>query len=132
MKGLLRSLDKLTAQDVSAGVNGGASIAAHADHLRYGLTLMNRWAAGGNPFSSADWSASWRKTTVSEAEWSALRAALASEAHCWLEALGVPREVSLAELNGVVGSIAHLAYHLGAIRQIAAAARGPQEPQSAG
>jgi len=131
-RGLLRSLDKLTAEEASASVNGGASIAAHADHLRYGLTLMNRWAAGENPFGSADWSASWRKTTVSAEEWSALRAALTSEAHRWLEALGVPREVSQAELNGVVGSIAHLAYHLGAIRQIAAAARGPQEPQSAG
>jgi hypothetical protein len=27
----------------------------------------------------------------------------------------------------MVGSIAHLAYHLGAIRQIAVAARGPKE-----
>jgi hypothetical protein len=31
------------------------------------------------------------------------------------------------ELNGIVGSIAHLAYHLGAIRQIAGAARGPAD-----
>src|SRR6476620_4913299 len=128
--GLLRSLEHLSAEAASARPTGGASIAAHAEHLRYGLSLMNRWAAGENPFGSADWSASWRKTTVSEAEWSALRAALTSEAHRWLEALGVPREVSQVELNGVVGSIAHLAYHLGAIRQIAAAARGPQEPQS--
>jgi hypothetical protein len=27
----------------------------------------------------------------------------------------------------MIGSIAHLAYHLGAIRQIAKAARGPRE-----
>jgi hypothetical protein len=33
------------------------------------------------------------------------------------------------ELNGVVGSIAHLAYHLGAIRQIDRAARGPADPK---
>jgi hypothetical protein len=31
------------------------------------------------------------------------------------------------ELRGMIASIAHLAYHLGAIRQIAAAARGPRE-----
>ena len=37
------------------------------------------------------------------------------------------REVARPELNGMIGSIAHLAYHLGAIRQIAAAARGPRE-----
>jgi hypothetical protein len=32
----------------------------------------------------------------------------------------------------MVGSIAHLAYHLGAIRQIDAAARGPVEQAHAG
>jgi hypothetical protein len=130
--GLLRSLDRLTARDASVGADGGASVAAHADHLRYGLSLMNRWSAGENPFGSADWSASWRITTVSDAEWRELRAALGVEAHRWLDALRTPREVAPVELNGVVGSIAHLAYHLGAIRQIAWTARGPVEPQSPG
>lgn len=51
--GLLRSLDTLSAQQASARPNGAASIAAHAEHLRYGLSLMNRWAAGENPFSDA-------------------------------------------------------------------------------
>ena len=73
----------------------------------------------------ADWSASWGRTTVTDAEWVELRAALAGEAHRWLAALGTEREVSRVELNGVVGSIAHLAYHLGAIRQIDPGARGP-------
>src|SRR4051794_40458235 len=64
--GLFRSLDKLTAADASAAVAGGAPIAAHVDHLRYGLALMNRWSVGENPFETADWSTSWRKTSVSE------------------------------------------------------------------
>jgi hypothetical protein len=42
--------------------------------------------------------------------------------------LRTPREVNQIELNGLVGSIAHLAYHLGAIRQIDKLARGPAEP----
>jgi hypothetical protein len=125
--GLLRSLDALTAREASAAVAGGSSVAAHVDHLRYGLSLMNRWSAGENPFDGADWSASWRKTSVSDAEWQELRTALRTEAHRWLEALSVPRDVSAVELNGIVGSIAHLAYHLGAIRQINRAARGPAE-----
>jgi hypothetical protein len=128
--GLLRSLDNLTAADASAAVSGGASVAAHVDHVRYGLSLMNRWSAGEHPFEDADWSASWRKTAVSEGEWRELRAQLRAEAHSWLDALGVPREVQGTELNGVVASIAHLAYHLGAIRQISRLARGPAEPQS--
>jgi hypothetical protein len=127
--GLLRSLDKLTARDASASPRGGASIAAHVDHVRYGLSLMNRWSAGENPFETADWSASWRKTTVSDAEWQQLRSDLRAEARQWLHALRAPRDVELIELNGMVASVAHLAYHLGAIRQIDRTARGPAEPQ---
>lgn len=123
--GLLRSLDRLSAEAASAATQGGASIAAHVEHLRYGFSLMNRWAAGENPFEDADWSASWRRTTVSDAEWAALRAELRDQAHRWREALGTPREMNRVELNGVVGSIAHLAYHLGAIRQIDRTTRGP-------
>lgn len=124
--GLLRSLDRVSADAASALTPAGSSIAAHVEHLRYGLSLMNRWASGENPFRDADWSASWRKTTVTDAEWARLRAQLLEEARRWLEALRVPRDVSQVELNGVFGSVVHLAYHLGAIRQIDGAARGPR------
>ena len=39
----------------------------------------------------------------------------------------IPRAASEVELAGMIGSIVHLAYHLGAIRQIAKGARGPKE-----
>ena len=126
-EGLLRSLDKLSATEASALTPTGSSIAAHADHLRYGLSLMNRWSAGENPFGTADWSTSWNKTTVSDDEWATRRAELRTEATRWLEALRTPRDVQAIELNGIVGSIAHFAYHLGAIRQINQATRGPAE-----
>jgi hypothetical protein len=42
--GLLASLEKLSPEDASRASHGGACIAAHVDHLRYGLSLMNRWA----------------------------------------------------------------------------------------
>jgi len=125
--GLLRSLDKISAQAASALTPTGSSIAAHVDHLRYGLSLMNQWSAGENPFANADWSTSWKKTTVSDGEWQTRRAELRTETSRWLEALRTPREVPEIELNGMIGSIAHLAYHLGAIRQIDRAARGPAE-----
>ena len=123
--GLLRSLDRLSAGAASAAALGRSSIAAHAEHLRYGLSLMNRWAAGDDPFADADWSASWRATTVTDAEWAQLRAGLGDEAHHWLGAMRTAREVTDVEYNGIVASIAHLAYHLGAIRQIDPAAHGP-------
>ena len=126
-EGLLRSLDKLSAKAASAPTPTGSSIAAHVDHLRYGLSLMNRWSAGENPFAGADWSTSWKKTMVSEDEWRTRRAELRTEATRWLEALRTPRDVREMELNGIIGSIAHLAYHLGAIRQINGLTRGPAE-----
>ena len=123
--GLLRSLDKLSATAASAPTPHGSSIAAHVEHLRYGLSLMNRWAAGENPFDDADWTQSWRETRVYAAEWKQLREEFADEAHRWLESLNKPREVGQSELNSVVASVAHLAYHVGAIRQIDLSARGP-------
>lgn len=125
--GLLRSLEGLTASAASAVPStGGASIAAHVDHVRYGLSLMNRWRRGDpDPWSSADWAQSWERSSVTDQEWAALRESFAIEARDWLEALRTPREYTTFELNGVIASIAHLAYHFGAIRQIDRSIRGP-------
>ena len=126
--GLLASLDRLSPAQASASAHGGATIAAHADHIAYGLSLINRWSAGErNPWADADWSQSWRRTAVTDAEWKAVRDDLRAQARGWVEALRTSREVQPMELNGLVGSIAHLAYHLGAIRQIDAHVRGPKD-----
>jgi hypothetical protein len=126
--GLLGSLDKLSAAAASRSVNDGATIAAHAQHLRDGLSLMNRWASeGGNPFADAKWDEAWKTTTVDGREWQEIRSGLREEARRWLEALRSPREASAVELSGMIGNIAHLAYHLGAIRQIDKTTRGPKE-----
>jgi hypothetical protein len=126
--GLLRSLDRLPAADASRSANGGATIAAHAEHLRYGLSLMNRWAReGGNPFADAAWDAAWKVSEVDPARWEEIRKGLREQAQRWLEALDTPRDVTSIELTGMIASIAHLAYHLGAIRQISRETRGPRE-----
>ncbi len=124
--GLLRSLEMLSAEHASAAPsNGGASIAAQVDHLRYGLGLMNRWSRGEDPFKDADYSASWHRGVVTESEWAARRAALRQEADAWRDALTRPRELTDVETTGIVASIAHLAYHMGAMRQIDRSLRGP-------
>ena len=126
--GLLLSLDALSPAAASRSVNGGATIAAHAQHLRYGLSLMNRWATeGGNPFADAAWDEAWKTTRVDERRWTEIRNGLRDEAHRWLTTLASPRAVMEVEFTGMIASIAHLAYHLGAIRQIARDARGPRE-----
>lgn len=124
--GLLRSLDTLSAAQASAvPSSGGASIAAHVDHLRYGLELLNRWSRGEEPFADADYSASWRRVSVTDAEWESRRQDLARETYAWQSALRQPRERDETALTGVIASIVHLGYHLGAIRQIDRSMRGP-------
>lgn len=126
--GLLRSLEKLSAADASRSSHGGATIAAHARHLAYGISLMNRFAReGGNPFADARWDEAWKTSTVDAREWSAIQRELAAETTEWLRHLEKPRDVMPVELTGMVASIAHLAYHLGAIRQIDKGTRGPRE-----
>lgn len=124
--GLLASLAGLSAERASAPpAGGGGSIAAHVDHLRYGLQLLNRWSAGEEPFGDANYSASWERGTVSESEWRARLDELRREAAAWREAIQQPREVTPMLLTGMISSVAHLGYHFGAIRQIDRAARGP-------
>ena len=60
------------------------------------------------------------------AAWEEIRNGLRDEAHRWLQAL-VTADVTDVELTGMIASIAHLAYHLGAIRQIDKQTRGPKE-----
>ena len=130
--GLLASLARIPwAAAAESAPGGGAPVAAHVDHLRYGLSLFNRWAGGeSNPFATADWSASWTRSVGSEEEWRRLCEDLAGEARRWqesLDALGSGPPLSGVALRGVLASVAHLAYHLGAIRQIDARARGPRQ-----
>jgi hypothetical protein len=89
---------------------------------------MNQWAReGGNPFANARWDEAWRTTAVDDGAWNDIRSGLAHETHEWLAVLDSPREVKDVELAGMIASIAHLAYHLGAIRQIDKTVRGPKE-----
>jgi hypothetical protein len=124
-EGLLASLARLSATAASA-THHGSSIAAHVDHLRYGLSLLNRWATGTPPpWPDMDWTVSWRKNVVSDVEWRRLRDELRREADAWVQTLRKPREANEIEVGWMAGSVAHLAYHIGAIRQIDRATRGP-------
>ena len=125
--GLVGSLAALSAADASARPGGRSSVAAHAQHLRYGFSLLNRWIRGDDhAFDNAAYAESWGRQQVNEDEWRDLRDGLAGEVHAWAEALATPREWNALTLGGAVSSVAHLAYHLGAIRQIAPAVAGPK------
>jgi hypothetical protein len=126
--GLLRSLDKISADEASRSANAGATIAAHTQHVRYGLSLMNKWAReGGNPFADARWDEAWKIGRVDAPQWQEIRDGLRNECLHWRDVLRVPRDLDEVGLKGTIASVAHLAYHLGAIRQLAKETRGPRE-----
>jgi hypothetical protein len=72
-----------------------------------------------------DWTVSWQKNVVSDAEWRQLRVEHRREAVAWAATLSAPRAVSEVEAGWLAGSVAHVAYHMGAIPQIERATRGP-------
>jgi hypothetical protein len=121
--GLLRQLAGVDAQTASTRpMPGLTTIAAHVDHVHYGFTLLNRWAAGEpNPWATADWNASWRRDRVTDDEWRTLRDKLAQAAADWKQTVNTRDNWDAMSASGTIASAAHTAYHLGAIRQILAA-----------
>jgi hypothetical protein len=120
--GLLRQLDSIDAHAASTrSVPGKTTIAAHVDHVHYGLQLLNRWARGeSNPWADADWSASWQRGVVSETQWKSLRDSLRHEFEVWRDVVATRSDWDDISAAGALASASHTAYHLGAIRQILA------------
>ncbi len=124
--GLLRQLASIDDATASARpMPGRTTIASHVDHVLYGIDLLNRWSAGeANPWATADWEASWTRTSVEDAGWRDLVARLSAAAETWRRAVAARREWDDVSSAGALSSAAHTAYHLGAIRQLLAAGGG--------
>jgi hypothetical protein len=120
--GLLRQLDTLDAGAASQRpMPGKTTIAAHVDHVYFGLCILNRWAAGDpNAFAGADWNASWQRTTVTDEQWQTLRAGLRQEAEKWRKVVVTRTSWDDMAAAAALSTAAHTAYHFGAIRQILA------------
>ena len=114
--GLFGTLDALTAEQASTPVqDGGSTAAAHAEHLRFALEVSTRWLRGER--EKADWNRSWEVREVDEAAWAELRGRLRGTYDAFVAAVHRhPMDTEL--LEGLVATVAHAAYHLGALRQI--------------
>lgn len=124
--GLIRSLGRLTAAEASARPGGRSSVAAHLQHVTYGLELLNKWAGGDeNVFATATYAKIWERQRVGDDEWRAVLNEFERQVRAWMQAVEHREKWDSASLSAAIGSLAHLAYHLGAMRQVAAAASGP-------
>ena len=101
---------------------GKTTIAAHVDHVHFGLTILNRWAAGDpNAFAGADWNGSWQRPAVTDEQWRTLCENLRREAEKWRQVVATRTTWDDLGAAAALSTAAHTAYHFGAIRQILAA-----------
>jgi hypothetical protein len=118
--GFLGTLDAVAASVASQSPAPGMNtIAAHAAHLLFALSLALRAMHGENPYAAAKWDESWRTQAVDEAAWAALRSEL-RRVHGELVAAirrGPPLE-DRDVFKGVISLVGHGAYHLGAMQTI--------------
>lgn len=118
--GLLGTLEALDAEEASRPLSPGEplSAASHAEHMRFGLSLANRAAAGEDAYTGVSWARSWDTRRVDDAAWKALLAALRKEVETMRGSLQRADLWDDADFRtGLIASVAHLAWHLGALRQ---------------
>ena len=112
--GLFGSLAKLDAAAASR-VIGRTSIAAHVNHLIFGLHASARWVEGDRTTHS--WTESWSVSQVDETAWKHMREQLRAAYTDMNRVIRLFATANEEAMGGVLGALAHAAYHLGAIRQ---------------
>jgi hypothetical protein len=122
---LLGMLAKVSAADASREV-AGTSVAAQVYHVAFGLGASASWIRGERVKS--DWAQSWAVGAVNEETWGRLQADLRARYAELREAINGHGTSDVEALGGAIGAIAHVAYHLGAIRQKLAVLRADTRP----
>src|SRR5262249_7270649 len=87
----------------------------HVHHIVFGLNASAAWIRGDR--TKHDWQQSWRVKGVDEAGWAELLRQLRAGYADLREAIEKQGVSSSDAFGGAVGAVAHVAYHLGAIRQ---------------
>ena len=120
---LLGTLARFSAAQASAApAPGRRSAAAHAAHLRFALELAARRLLGENP--DADWDGSWEPGVVDDADWTRLQDQIRAASARLREVIANGEAWEQMAFQGIIATVAHTAYHLGAIRQLLPAKGG--------
>ncbi len=111
----------ITLSGVSAEVAskdfGGTTIVAQAAHAKFYLDRLCEYINGRT--EPVNWEDSWLIETVNDEEWAALQTSIRKAYENTLKCLAEERPWSEMQVGMGIGLVAHTAYHLGAIRQIA-------------
>jgi hypothetical protein len=119
-EGIFDALQSTTAERASVKPSAEcSSIAGHAYHILYALQLGNSYIGG--PKIEGTWESSWAKQEVTDEEWAQLAIDISAAYDFyvnWFETSFPDREVAPKMFAGPLGILPHMAYHLGAIRQL--------------
>ncbi len=112
--GFFGTLAKVDAENASLPLSG-TTIAAHVHHVIFGLNASSAWIRGErNPLN---WHESWRINEVDDATWEEMLEQLSNSYKNLQQAVQSHASISEEAMGGAIGAIAHIAYHLGAIKQ---------------
>lgn len=118
--GFLSTLDELSAEAASRDI-AGSTIAAQTEHAKFYLDRLCEFIGGRT--ERVNWEDSWLIEAVNDGEWDALKAAVKTSYTNTMKCLAQVTDWSDMQIGMAVGIVAHTAYHLGSIRQIAKSAK---------
>ncbi|MCT6925364.1 hypothetical protein [Metasolibacillus sp.] len=113
--GIFGVLEESTFDEASLLIHG-TTLAAHTDHIRYHMWGTNGILNTGKQ-PKMEWEKSWEIQAVDEEQWAQIQKDLHNEYQVLLQAIDAIEENEVLS-NVVIPSLAHSAYHLGAIRQM--------------
>lgn len=115
--GLLGVLGQIDAALASTALRPeDATIASHSAHVLYLIDLFIAYDNGERP--RADWTAAWQQRTVSAVEWVQLRGDLRLRYEDIIKRLHARSDWAGQVAGAWMMLLAHVAYHVGQIRQI--------------
>ena len=114
--GIFATLSRVDAEAASREFHG-TTIAAQTEHAKFYLDRLCEFIGGRN--EKVNWEDSWLIEDVSGEEWTALRATVRKSYENALRCFAENRDWSEDNVGMAMGMLAHTAYHLGAIRQLA-------------
>jgi hypothetical protein len=116
--GVFATLEKVSAEDASRAVYA-TTIAAQTEHAKFYLDRIAEFMTGRT--EKVNWEQSWLIETVNETEWNHLREGVRNSYENVLRTFAAIETWDEDKVGESIAIIAHTAYHLGAIRQLAKA-----------
>jgi hypothetical protein len=114
--GFLNTVAEIDADGASADFFG-TTVAAQTEHAKFYLDRLCEFINGRT--EKVNWDHSWLIEDVDRTEWDALRDGVRSSYEKTMQCLAGVDEWSEKQVGLGLGILAHTAYHLGSIRQIA-------------